>query len=164
MRRYFGPSALFFSGALALACGGKFVRKDEVQRISKDYEGVFVLKDRVDVGNFDTLNKGAKVKLYFKTAGDYVAVQAYPYSQPREEAVGKNILQLFEGDFPDKKFNEQFLRERLALVVEEYKGKLDAAPTQKGFGSDLQKGSAPPPLKDSSQGGGRPGHGGRGRR
>lgn len=162
MRRCFDPSVLLFLGAFVLACGGKFVRKEQVQQISKDYEGVYVLKEKVDVGNFDTLNKGAKVKIYFKTSGDYVAVQAYPYSQPREEAVGKNILQLFEGDFPDKKFDEKIFRERIALVVEEYKGKLDSVSPAKGFGSDLQKGSAPPPAKDSNPGA--TGRGGRGRR
>ena len=78
MRRSVGLFALVSLGIIGLACGGKFVRKEEVHRISKDYEGVYVLKDKVDVGNFDTLNKGAKVKLYFKAAGDYVAVQAYP--------------------------------------------------------------------------------------
>ena len=42
---------------VALACGSKLVRKEEVQRISKDYEGVYVVKERIDVGNFDSLNK-----------------------------------------------------------------------------------------------------------
>ncbi len=111
---------------LVMACSSKLVRKEEIQRISKEYEGVYVIKDRVDVGNFDNLNKGARVKVFFKTAGDYVSVYAYPYSQPREEAVGKNILQLFDTDFPDKKFSEEVLKQRIAQVVEEYKGKPDA--------------------------------------
>lgn len=110
--------------AFVAACGSKLVRKEEVQRISKDYEGIYVVKDRIDVGNFDSLNKGARVKIFFKTAGDYVSVYAYPYSQPREEANGKNILQMFEGDFPDKKFSEELLRKRIADLVEEHTGKL----------------------------------------
>ena len=110
--------------ALLTACGSKLVRKEEVQRISKDYEGIYVVKERIDVGNFDSLNKGARVKIFFKTAGDYVSVYAYPYSQPREEANGKNILQMFEGDFPDKKFSEELLRKRIADLVEEHTGKL----------------------------------------
>ena len=108
------------------ACGSRFIKKEEIQRISKDYEGVYVLRERVETGNFDSLNKGARVKIFFKAAGDYVSVYAYPYSQPREEAVGKNILQLFEGDFPDKKFSEELLRQRISDLVEEYKGKPDA--------------------------------------
>ncbi len=141
--------------ALALACGSKLVRKEEVQRISKDYEGVYVVKERIDVGNFDSLNKGARVKIFFKTAGDYVSVYAYPYSQPREEANGKNILQMFEGDFPGKKFSEELLRQRIAAIVDEYTGKLDKAPTDKGFGADLTKGKLPP--SDGSKPSGRRG-------
>jgi type II secretion system-associated lipoprotein len=118
--------ALAALATLLVACGSRFVKKEEIQRISKDYEGVYVLRQRVETGNFDSLNKGARVKIFFKAAGDYVSVYAYPYSQPREEAVGKNILQLFEGDFPDKKFNEALLRERLAELLEEYRGKSDA--------------------------------------
>jgi type II secretion system-associated lipoprotein len=118
--------ALAALATLLVACGSRFVKKEEIQRISKDYEGVYVLRERVETGNFDSLNKGARVKIFFKAAGDYVSVYAYPYSQPREEAVGKNILQLFEGDFPDKKFNEALLRERLAELLEEYRGKSDA--------------------------------------
>jgi len=133
----------FFS--LAIACGSKLVRKEEVQRISKEYEGVYAVKERIDVGNFDTLNKGARVRIFFKTAGDYVSVYAYPYSQPREEANGKNILQMFEGDFPNKKFSEELLKQRIAALVEEYKGKLDKPAPDKGFGTDLSKGKLPPP-------------------
>lgn len=121
------PIALAALATLLVACGSRFVKKEEIQRISKDYEGVYVLRERVETGNFDSLNKGARVKIFFKAAGDYVSVYAYPYSQPREEAVGKNILQLFEGDFPDKKFNEALLRERLAELLEEYRGKSDAS-------------------------------------
>lgn len=119
--------ALFAS--LLMACGSRFVKKEEIQRISKDYEGVYVLRERVETGNFDSLNKGARVKLFFKAAGDYVSVYAYPYSQSREEAVGKNILQLFESDFPDKKFSEALLRQRINDLVEEYRGK-PAAPAK----------------------------------
>ncbi len=117
--------------ALLTACGSKLVRKEEVQRISKDYEGIYVVKERIDVGNFDSLNKGARVKIFFKTAGDYVSVYAYPYSQPREEANGKNILQMFEGDFPEKKFSEELLRKRIADIVEEHTGKLPPAEAPK---------------------------------
>jgi type II secretion system-associated lipoprotein len=112
-------------GGAFLHCGGKFVRKDDVQRISKDYEQVFALKKKIDIGNFDSLNQGAKVKIFFKTAGDYVSVYAYPYSQPREEAVGKNILQMFESDFPNKIFSEQVFRDKLATLIEPYNGRLD---------------------------------------
>ncbi len=119
---------LVASLALAIvACGSRFIRKEEIQRISRDYEGVYVLRERVETGNFDSLNKGARVKLFFKAASDYVSVYAYPYTQPREEAVGKNILQMFESDFPDKKFSEELLRARIAELVEEYKGKSDVS-------------------------------------
>jgi len=111
---------------VSVACGSRFIKKEDIQRISKDYEGVYVLRERVETGNFDSLNKGARVKIFFKAAGDYVSVYAYPYSQPREEAVGKNILQLFEGDFPDRKFSEEFLRQRIGELVEEYKVKPDS--------------------------------------
>lgn len=123
--RHLLQAAVIATVVLTAACGSRFVKKEEIQRISKDYEGVYVLRQRVETGNFDSLNQGARVKIFFKATGEYVSVYAYPYSQPREEAVGKNILQLFEGDFPDKKFSEAVLRERIAALVEEYKGKPD---------------------------------------
>lgn len=116
-----------------LYCTARFVRKEDIQRISKDYEKVYALKERVEVGNFDSLNKGAKVKIYFKTAGEYISIYAYPHSQPREEAVGKNIMQIFEGDFPDKKFSETLFREKLATLFEEYTGKLDKISGDQGL-------------------------------
>lgn len=145
-----------------LYCSSRFVKKEEVQRISKDYEKVYALKERVEVGNFDSLNKGAKVKIYFKATGEYISIYAYPHSQAREEAVGKNILQLFDTDFPDKKFSEEVFRQRLSLLFEEYKGKLDKIPVDQGFGSDLTQGKQPPAdgAKPSRGGGG----GRRGRR
>lgn len=129
-------SLVFFSiWALApIACGSKFIRKEDIQRISKDYEGVYLLRTNVETGNFESLSKGARVRLYFKAAGDYVAVYAYPYLQPREEAEGKNILQLFEGDFPDKKFSAEFLRRRLDELVEDYKDKGDIPKAAKKAG------------------------------
>jgi len=103
---------------IAFSCSGKFVRKEEIQKIAADYTGVYALKEKIDIGNRDSLNKGAKVKIYFKTSGEFVSVYAYPYSQSREEAVGKNILQLFQADFPNKKFNETVFRERLGELIE----------------------------------------------
>ncbi|HRP68173.1 MAG TPA: type II secretion system-associated lipoprotein [Turneriella sp.] len=112
---------------ILLSCSSRFVKKEDVQEFSKEYEKTYVLKKNIEVGNFETLNEGAKVRVYFKTAGDYIAVYAYPYSQKREEAVGKNILQVFDADFPDKKFNPQVIRDKLApLIAEE-----DAVKTEK---------------------------------
>jgi type II secretion system-associated lipoprotein len=148
-----------------LYCTSRLVKKEDIQRISKDYDKVYSLKERVEVGNFDSLNKGAKVKIYFKATGDYISIYAYPYSQPREEAVGKNVMQLFESDFPDKQFKEEVFKQKLATLFEEYKGKLDKIPIDQGFGTDLQKGKAPPAdgLKPSRSGGGG-GRSGKGRR
>ena len=143
----------------AAGCGSRFVKKDDVVKVSKDYEKIYVLKERIDIGNFESLNKGAKVRIYFKTTGEYVSVYAYPYSQPREEAQGKSILQLFETDFPNKKFNDQVLRDRIGALLEEYKGKLDAG-AKGGFeNSEIQRTTPPPPQKGGGGGGG-----GRGRR
>lgn len=122
------------------SCGSRFIRKEEIQRLSKDYEGVYVLRESVETGNFESLNKGARVRIFFKAAADYVSVYAYPHSQQREEAEGKNILQLFESDFPDKKFSEEILRQRLSELIEEYRGKSDASVKQpKGAKSPRKK-------------------------
>lgn len=124
LRRILSP-LLFVTILAASRCGGKFVRTADVQKISQDYEGVYSLKKKIDTGNYESLNQGAKVKIYFKTAGEYVSVYAYPYSQSREEASGKNILQLFDTDFPDKKFSESLLREKLDAIIEKHHGRLD---------------------------------------
>jgi type II secretion system-associated lipoprotein len=153
---------ILIASIAGMACGSRFVKKDEVVKFSKDYEKVFVLKERIDIGNFESLNKGAKMRIYFKATGEYVSVYAYPYSQPREEAQGKCILQLFETDFPNKKFSEQVLRDRIGLLLEEHKGKLDAAAGSSFAGADLQRTTPLPPQKGG--GGGGRGGAGRGRR
>jgi len=123
---------------LMISCSGKFVRKEELQKIAADYTGVYSIKEKIDIGNRDSLNKGAKIKIYFKTSGEFVSVYAYPYSQSREEAVGKNILQLFQTDFPNKKFSDSVFRERLNELIEETTL------------SEKEKLAPPPPKPESS--------------
>lgn len=129
LRRLVPQAALFAFSILTLECGSAFIRKSDVKDLSKNYEGEYSVRERIDVGNFENLNKGARVKIFFKTTGDYVTVYAYPYSQAREEAVGKNILQLFEQDFPDRKFSTKYIEERLALLIEPY---TEPKPVRKG--------------------------------
>lgn len=145
-----------------IGCGSRFVKKEEVVKFSKEYDKVYTLKERIEIGNFETLNKGAKMRIYFKTTGEYISIYAYPYSQPREEAQGKCILQVFETDFPDKKFKDQILRDRIAVLLEEYKGKLDAT-AKNSFETDLQRATPLPPQKGDAGGRGGAGRGRRGR-
>lgn len=129
LRRLVPQAALIAISILTLQCGSAFIRKADVKDLSKNYEGEYSVRERIDVGNFENLNKGARVKIFFKSTGDYVTVYAYPYSQAREEAVGKNILQLFEQDFPERKFSAQYIEERLAILIEPY---TEPKPVRKG--------------------------------
>ena len=84
---------------VTIACGSRVIKKEEIQRISKHYEGVYLLRDRVETGNFDSLNKGARVKIFFKAAGALFWLTALPFSPPGEELAAENPPHLLEGYF-----------------------------------------------------------------
>ena len=105
----------------SIMCSGRFVKKDEIQYLEKKYAKEYVTKQKIDIGNNQFMKSGMKVLLFFSSGSESVKVYAYPANQPREEAQGKNILYLFETDFPDEKYKREIFEEKLAALVEEAK-------------------------------------------
>lgn len=110
---------LFLVSILIIACSGRLVKREQLEEINKKYSMVYNLKADVDIGNGEKLNKGNKVKIYIQSGSETLKVYAYPYNQSREEAFGKNILQMFEEDFTDQKFNRKVFEDKMATLLEE---------------------------------------------
>ncbi|MDH5716253.1 MAG: type II secretion system-associated lipoprotein [Spirochaetia bacterium] len=98
-------------------CSGRFVKREELNYFSEKYAATYVLKKEIDIGNNKTMKAGTQVKLYFISDSSSVKVYAYLPALAREEAVGKNILLLFESDFPDEKYDREFLEKRLEEIL-----------------------------------------------
>ncbi|MCS6985757.1 MAG: type II secretion system-associated lipoprotein [Leptospiraceae bacterium] len=103
---------------LLLFCSGRFVKKEELLELEKKYSGVYVIKKKIDVGNNETLSEGSRVRLYFRSDSEAIKVYAYPHNQSREMAVGKNILLLFEEDFPDEKYDRSYFEQKLGELID----------------------------------------------
>lgn len=94
------------------------MKREELDYLNKKYAGEFIIKKPVDIGNNRKLKKGARVYIYFRSGSESVKVYAYPSNQPREEAIGKNILFLFEEDFPNEKYSRKLLEKKLDEIIE----------------------------------------------
>lgn len=98
-------------------CTISFVKQDVLKSLDEKYKGVYVVLGDIPIGNDETLKAGTKVRLYFQSGGNSLKVYAYPFETPRERALGKNILYLFDADFPENKYTEAVLDKRLLEIV-----------------------------------------------
>ena len=101
---------------LVAFCSGRFVKREELKFLHEKYQGDFILKKKVDVGNNETMKAGTKVKVYFRSDSESVKVYAYKANEPREQAMGKNIIYLFETDFPDEEYDRKIFLQKLDAV------------------------------------------------
>ena len=108
-------SFVFFLGFEA--CSGRFVKRDELDYLHKKYNGTYIISQKIDVGNKDEIKAGTRVKLFFTSNSESVKVYAFKFNVPREQAIGKNILYLFETDFPDEEYDRQLFEKKLAALV-----------------------------------------------
>jgi len=95
-------------------CALSFVKDDTLKALEKKYEGIYLCLTEMDIGNEDTMKSGTKVRLYFQSGTNSIKVYGYPIESPREQAIGKNIMYLFDTDFPDNKFEESVFDKKLA--------------------------------------------------
>lgn len=108
-------------------CNSPMVKKDQIEYLNKKYSGQYITTKTLDVGNNDILPKGSRVKLYFKSHSESIIAYAYRANQPREMVIGKNILFLFETDFPEEEFQMKVFEERLNEIIKS----ADAKPEEK---------------------------------
>ena len=103
--------------SLFFFCSGRFVKREELEKLHKEYSGSYIIIKKIDVGNKNEITTGTRVRLFFTSNSDSVKVYAFKFNEPREQALGKNILYLFETDFPDEEFDKKiFLQKLIALV------------------------------------------------
>lgn len=89
------------------------VKKKELLRLNSKYDGVYSAKQELDIGNNKTIPAGTRLRLFFASKGKTVKVYAYPADALREEALGDNILYLFNTDFPNEKYSAEYLEKQL---------------------------------------------------
>ncbi len=106
---------------LANGCTRSFVKDPEINALNEKYNGVYLVKTDIDVGNEEQLKAGARVRIYVLSSHDAIKVYAYDVNEPREEAVGNNIIYLFKADFPDKKFDETVFEEKIDSILQKTK-------------------------------------------
>lgn len=111
----------FFCSITITHCTINFVKNNKLKSLEKDYAGVYLLKKDISITPDDTLKAGTRVRLYFFSGSDSIKVYAYEANQRREEAVGKNILYLFETDFPDGKYDDKILAGNLKELLQKTK-------------------------------------------
>ncbi|MDH5721385.1 MAG: type II secretion system-associated lipoprotein [Spirochaetia bacterium] len=109
---------LFITVFLLQFCSGRFVIKEELSYFSEKYSGTYKIKKITDIGNNKKINPGEVVKIYFVSDSESIKVYAYLPSEPREKTLGKNILYLFDTDFPNEMYKREFLEMKLSEILE----------------------------------------------
>ncbi|MDH4263915.1 MAG: type II secretion system-associated lipoprotein [Spirochaetia bacterium] len=108
---------IFLSAIFLAGCTLSYVKDDTLKSLEKKYEGVYVCTKDLPIGNDEFVKSGTRVRLYFQSGTNSLKVYAYPFDISREQSIGKNILYLFDTDFPDNKFEEVVLDSKLKEIV-----------------------------------------------
>jgi len=113
---------LFLSAVLlfTLSCS-TFVKEKEAEKLIKfektdDQFIDYILLDDVKTGDY-LIKKGEKVRIIITVGGDWIKVYVYRADEDLLLSRRNLALYLFEDDFPDKKYNPDFLREKIYEVV-----------------------------------------------
>ncbi|MDH4199838.1 MAG: type II secretion system-associated lipoprotein [Spirochaetia bacterium] len=102
-------------------CTISFVKDDELRTLESQYTGIYSVKKDINVTNDNILRAGTRIRLYFLSGTNSIKVYAYDFDEPRENALGKNILYLFESDFPENKFQKEILEKRISELLNKVK-------------------------------------------
>lgn len=111
---------MLIAGAIALfsQCSGRFVKREQLADINRELAGVHVTTADIDIGNGATMPPGRKLCLYAESDKESIKVYGYPYTQYREEAIGNNILYMFDEDFPEEEFVYDIFTQKLYSRVQ----------------------------------------------
>lgn len=105
------------AGAFFTAGCSSFVPEEDSERITLKYQtGEFVLLEDINRNNL-VFGKGSIVKLLVVTGDDWVKIYAYNSNEELLSSVRFLLLYLFEDDFPDEEFNQEFLDAELMKIV-----------------------------------------------
>jgi len=98
-------------------CNQKFVKRDEIKVLQKKYSGEYFLLKKIETSNNESLKKGSRIKIYFRSGSHSIKAYAYPYNEDRETVMGDNILYLFDNEFEKKKYNRESFEKKLAEII-----------------------------------------------
>jgi len=118
---YIPVKIILLSALFSFACSGRLVKREELKVLNQKYSKEYLLKEKADIGNNRSMKAGTRVKIFFRSDSDSVKVYAYRFNEPREQALGKNILYLFENDFPDEEYTLKYLEEKIDKLIIEAK-------------------------------------------
>ncbi len=112
-------SSIILIGSLLMTGCSTFIPDADSERISIKYQaGEYVLVQDV-IRNEIIFPKNSVVKLIVLTGDDWIKIYAY---NAVEELLASNrflLLYLFDVDFPDEKFSQEFLDAELLKVVKQ---------------------------------------------
>ncbi len=111
--------AFFVSWLLAFqfsACSHHLVKKESLIVLNEYYsDKTYYLKDNIQIGNNETIQKGASVKIWIESTPSLLKVKCYPSTEEREYAIGKLIIYIVNEDYKSKSMT----REELDKIIAE---------------------------------------------
>ncbi|HNX25758.1 MAG TPA: hypothetical protein PKG60_17050 [Spirochaetota bacterium] len=117
IKKKFGRFILI--AALLVTGCSTFIKDEDSEQISLRYQaGEYILLQDLNRNNV-IFPKNSSVKLIVLTGDDWVKIYAY---NSREELLASNrflLLYLFEDDFPDGKFSQEYLDSELLKIVKQ---------------------------------------------
>ncbi len=120
MKKINSVLSLFILLFFALSCSS-FVKEKEAEKLisyerSGDQFIDYILLQDVQVGDH-LIKKGEKVRIIITVGGDWIKVYVYRAEEDLLLSRRNLALYLFEDDFPDKKYDPDFLRGKIHEVV-----------------------------------------------
>lgn len=112
-------SRIILIGSLLLPGCSSFVKAEDSEKLSLKYQAADYMLLQDLKRNDKILPKDTSVKLLVLTSDDWVKIYAYNSS---EELLNSNrllALYMFEDDFPDKKYSEEYLDSQLLKIVKQ---------------------------------------------
>ncbi len=97
-------------------CSHRLIKKENLYEFNEYYKDkTYYLKDNVNVGNNETIKKGASVKIWIESTASLLKVKCYPSEEEREYSIGKLIIYLVNEEYKDKTIT----KEALDKIIEE---------------------------------------------
>lgn len=112
-------SRIILIGSLLLPGCSSFIKVEDSEKLSLKYQAMeYVLLQDLK-RNDKILPKDSSVKLLVLTSDDWIKIYAYNSS---EELLNSNrllVLYMFEDDFPDKKYSQEYFDSQLLKIVKQ---------------------------------------------
>ncbi len=109
--------SVILAGALLLSGCSSFIKTEDSEKLSLKYQaGEYVLLE--DIKRNETLiPKDTPVKLLVLTSDDWIKIYVYNSSEELLNSHRFLALYMFEDDFPDKKYSQDYFDTRLLKIV-----------------------------------------------